>query len=96
MRTAGYIFDTGYDFDHVMRVLPFEKPIQTQEQTIPAQLALLGLKPEDINYVDQLALPFRPLRRQQALHAGLHDLPRQGAGRRAATASPSSIWAIPT
>lgn len=23
-----YVFDTGYDFDHVMRVLPFEKPIQ--------------------------------------------------------------------
>ena len=23
-----YIFDTGYDYDHVMRVLPFEKPLQ--------------------------------------------------------------------
>ena len=30
-----YIFDTGYDHAHVMRVLPFEKPIQTREQTIP-------------------------------------------------------------
>ena len=46
-----YIFDTGYDYDHVMKVLPFEKPLQTEEQTIPGQLALLGLKPEDINYV---------------------------------------------
>ena len=45
------MFDTGYDFDHVMRVLPFEKPIQDTAQTIPGQLALLGLKPSDINYV---------------------------------------------
>ena len=46
-----YIFDTGYDCDHVKRVLPFEKPLQTEAQTIPGQLALLGRKPEDINYV---------------------------------------------
>ncbi|MEA2780560.1 MAG: hypothetical protein QOK29_2104 [Rhodospirillaceae bacterium] len=46
-----YIFDTGYDLAHVQRVLPFEKPIQSQEQTIPGQLALLGLQPGDINYV---------------------------------------------
>ena len=38
-----YMFDTGYDFDHVMRVLPFEKPIQDKAQTIPGQLAALGL-----------------------------------------------------
>ena len=25
-----YMFDTGYDFDHVMRVLPFEKPLQDE------------------------------------------------------------------
>ena len=46
-----YMFDTGYDFDHVMRVLPFEKPIQDAAQTIPGQLAKLGLKTSDINYV---------------------------------------------
>lgn len=46
-----YIFDTGYDYDHVQRVLPFEKPLQTEAQTIPGQLALLRLKPRDINYV---------------------------------------------
>jgi 4-pyridoxolactonase len=46
-----YIFDTGYDYDHVMRVLPFEKPLQTKEQTIPGALAKLNLKPSDINYV---------------------------------------------
>ncbi len=46
-----YIFDTGYDHDHVQRVLPFEKPLQTPEQTIPGQLAQLNLKPQDIDYV---------------------------------------------
>lgn len=46
-----YIFDTGYDHAHVMRVLPFEKPLQTPEQTIPGALAQIGLKPQDIDYV---------------------------------------------
>lgn len=46
-----YIFDTGYDYDHVQRVLPFEKPIQSKEQTIPGQLAKIGLRTDDINYV---------------------------------------------
>jgi len=46
-----YMFDTGYDFDHVMRVLPFEKPIQDKIQTIPGQLVRLGVKTSDINYV---------------------------------------------
>jgi 4-pyridoxolactonase len=46
-----YMFDTGYDFEHVTRVLPFEKPIQAKEHTIPGQLARLGLKTSDINYV---------------------------------------------
>ena len=46
-----YIFDTGYDHAHVERVLPFEKPQQTEAQTIPGQLAAVGLRPTDINYV---------------------------------------------
>ncbi|MCB1808109.1 MAG: N-acyl homoserine lactonase family protein [Candidatus Competibacteraceae bacterium] len=46
-----YIFDTGYDYDHVQKVLPFEKPLQTKEQTIPGALAQIGKRPEDINYV---------------------------------------------
>ena len=45
------LFDTGYDLDHVNRVLPFEQPIQTAEQTIPAQLALCGYRPEDVDVV---------------------------------------------
>ena len=32
-------------------MLPFEKPLQTPEQTIPGALALVGKKPEDIDYV---------------------------------------------
>jgi 4-pyridoxolactonase len=45
------LFDTGYDLEHVLKVLPFEKPEQNREQTIPAQLAMCGLKPEDIDIV---------------------------------------------
>ncbi len=37
-----FLIDTGYDYDHVMKVLPFEKPIQEKHQTIPGALALLG------------------------------------------------------
>jgi len=50
-RDGRYIFDTGYDYDHVMRVLPFEKPLQTPEQTTLGQLKFLGLRAQDINYV---------------------------------------------
>ena len=50
-RDGLYIFDTGYDLDHVNKVLPFEKPIQTQQQTIPGALAKLNRKPADIDYV---------------------------------------------
>jgi len=46
-----FIFDTGYDKAHVEAVLPFEKPLQTEEQTIPGQLAKIGKRPSDINYV---------------------------------------------
>ncbi|WP_375400092.1 N-acyl homoserine lactonase family protein [uncultured Amnibacterium sp.] len=45
------LYDTGYDLDHVNAVLPFEEPLQTPEQTIPAQLALCGYKPEDVDIV---------------------------------------------
>lgn len=45
------LYDTGYDLDHVNAVLPFELPLQTPEQSIPAQLALCGYKPEDVDIV---------------------------------------------
>jgi len=45
------LYDTGYDLDHVNKVLPFELPEQTKDQTIPAQLAKIGFKPEDVDIV---------------------------------------------
>ncbi len=45
------LIDTGFDYDHVMKVLPFEKPMQTPEQTIPGALKLIGLEPKDIDVV---------------------------------------------
>ena len=45
------LFDTGFDLDHVNAVLPFEKPLQTPEQTIPGQLERIGLRPSDITHV---------------------------------------------
>ncbi len=50
-RDGRFLIDTGYDYDHVMKVLPFEKPIQSKEQTIPGALALLGLAPKDVGVV---------------------------------------------
>lgn len=46
-----FIFDTGYDLDHVNKVLPFELPQQNPQQTLPAQLARCGTTPEAINFV---------------------------------------------
>lgn len=45
------LYDTGFDLDHVNRVLPFELPEQTEDQTIPAQLASIGFSPEDVDIV---------------------------------------------
>jgi 4-pyridoxolactonase len=45
------MYDTGYDLDHVNRVLPFELPEQTAEQTIPAQLEACGFDPEQIGFL---------------------------------------------
>lgn len=46
-----FLFDTGFDYDHVMRVLPFEKPMQTREQTIPGALRQTGLGTGEIDFV---------------------------------------------
>jgi len=45
------LYDTGYDLDHVNRVLPFELPRQAPEQTIPAQLKACGFDPEQVSFV---------------------------------------------
>jgi 4-pyridoxolactonase len=46
-----FLFDTGYDLEHVERVLLFEKPLQSSAQTVEAQLALVGLRPSDIDAI---------------------------------------------
>jgi 4-pyridoxolactonase len=46
-----FLIDTGYDIEHVNKVLPFEKPIQSADQTILGALKLLGLEPKDIDVV---------------------------------------------
>ena len=43
-----FLFDTGIDLEHMNRVLPFELPEQTPEQTIPAQLERCGFAVADV------------------------------------------------
>ena len=40
------MIDTGFDKGWVERKLPFEKPEQSEDQTIEAQLAKIGVRPE--------------------------------------------------
>jgi 4-pyridoxolactonase len=44
-----FMFDSGYDLELVNEVLPFELPEQSAEQTVPAQLAKCGFKPQDVD-----------------------------------------------
>jgi 4-pyridoxolactonase len=53
-----FLFDTGYDLEHVKAVLPFELPEQSEEQTIPAQLELCGFDPADVDAVINSHLHF--------------------------------------
>ena len=46
-----FLFDSGFDYDHMMKVLPFEKPQQTPDQTIPGALAKVGLAPDDVTHM---------------------------------------------
>jgi 4-pyridoxolactonase len=55
---AKIMIDTGFDKAWVERKLPFEKPTQTEEQTIEAQLANIGVKPEEIDVVVNSHLHF--------------------------------------
>jgi 4-pyridoxolactonase len=43
-----FLFDSGFDLEHTNRVLPFEQPDQTEEQTVPGQLAACGYEPSDV------------------------------------------------
>jgi 4-pyridoxolactonase len=57
-REGLFLFDTGFDLDHVNRVLPWEKPLQEPAQTIPAQLELAGFAPGDVTHVINSHLHF--------------------------------------
>jgi 4-pyridoxolactonase len=46
-----YLFDTGYDCDHVNAALPFEKPQQSQKQSLVGALAEAGYRAQDVDYV---------------------------------------------
>lgn len=52
------MFDSGYDLELVKAVLPFELPEQTEEQTVPAQLAKCGFKPADVEILVNSHLHF--------------------------------------
>jgi 4-pyridoxolactonase len=43
-----FLLDSGIDLDHMNRVLPFELPEQTEDQTIPAQLETCGFSLGDV------------------------------------------------
>src|SRR6202040_2400645 len=55
-----FLFDTGIDLGHMNRVLPFELPEQTAEQTIPAQLAACGFELGDATRLANPHLPLDP------------------------------------
>src|SRR3954465_1310466 len=57
-RDGLFLFDTGFDLAHVEAVLPFEKPLQTPEQTVPAQLEAAGFAAGDVRYVVNSHLHF--------------------------------------
>jgi len=52
------LLDTGFEKEWVERNLPFEKPEQSEEQTIVAQLASVGVRPEEIDIVVNSHLHF--------------------------------------
>lgn len=52
------MLDTGIDKAWVERKLPFEEPTQTDEQRLENQLALIGVKPEEIDIVVNSHLHF--------------------------------------
>lgn len=55
---AKVLIDTGFEKEWVERNLPFEKPHQSDEQRIDAQLAKIGVDPADIDIVINSHLHF--------------------------------------
>ena len=46
-----FIYDTGFDLLHMQTYIPGDQPLQTPDQTLPAQLAKLGLEPSDVTHI---------------------------------------------
>ena len=46
-----FLYDTGFDLLHMQTYIPGDQPLQTPDQTLPAQLAKLGLEPSDVTHV---------------------------------------------
>jgi 4-pyridoxolactonase len=53
-----FLFDTGFDLEHVSRVFPAEQPLQSEDQGILQQLGLCGFAPGDVSYVVNSHLHF--------------------------------------
>ena len=79
-RDGFYIYDTGYDLDHVQRVLPFIKPMQTKAQTIPGPAFSSPPTAARHQLRHKLAFSFRSLWRQQIFEPCMHRVPCQGTG----------------
>ena len=46
-----FVYDTGFDLEHMTTFVPQDQALQAPDQTLPGQLAKLGLKPEDVTHV---------------------------------------------
>jgi general nucleoside transport system permease protein len=71
-----FLIDTGYDYDHVMKALAFEKPQQTKDQTMPGALKLLGLEPKDIDVIFNTHFHFDHCGGNKYLPGCQEDLPQ--------------------
>ena len=62
---ARFLIDSGFDLAHVQKVLPFEKPIQSEPQTIPRSVSGSSLSissPRSRNTLPEVRLSvIRPL-----------------------------------
>ncbi len=46
-----FVYDTGFDLLHMQTYIPGDQPLQTPDQTLPAQLAKLGIKPSAVTHI---------------------------------------------
>ena len=46
-----FVFDTGFDLQHVETIMGISGAKQTPQQTIPKQLEILGMRGKDVNFV---------------------------------------------